>query len=285
MPKIFDCFIFNNELELLELRLNELSDVVDHFVLAEATVTHRGVAKPLIFEQHKDRFAPFLDRIIHVVVDDMPGGGASESERWKRENFQRQALIRGLGGANWRDYVIVSDVDEIPRPGAIEEVASKGLVIPTRHAFEMRVFWYYLNLEGPEVWTMAAMARRANLIDVNQFRLFGPGRWITPRHQPKRLAKTIKYFGTPMRWIDVPNGGWHFTFMNGPEAVRDKLFHYPHANPDEANTLASAKARIERALQQPEYRVRPLDDRFPSYLRRNADRYRQMLLPTEGQTA
>jgi beta-1,4-mannosyl-glycoprotein beta-1,4-N-acetylglucosaminyltransferase len=281
MPTIFDCFIFNNELDLLELRLNELSDVVDYFVLAEATVSFRGLPKPLVFEQHKDRFALFLDRIIHIVVDDMPGSGSAESERWKRENFQRQALIRGLSSASWRDYVIVSDVDEIPRPGAIEEVARKGLLIPTRYAFEMRAFWYYLNLEGPGLWTFSAMALRANLIDVNQFRLFGPGRWITPRHQPKRLAKTIKYFGTPMRWINIPNGGWHFTFMNGPEAVREKLFHYSHACPDGENTLANAKAWIEQALQQSDYQIRALDGGFPTYLRKNASRYEHMLLPAD----
>ena len=131
MPKIFDCFTFRNELDLLELRLNELSEVVNFFVLAEATTTFRGVFKPLLFEQNKDRFAAFLDRIIHVVVDDMPGFGASEPERWKRENFQRQALLRGLAKASWRDYVIISDLDEIPRPSAIEHVVRKGELIPT----------------------------------------------------------------------------------------------------------------------------------------------------------
>jgi beta-1,4-mannosyl-glycoprotein beta-1,4-N-acetylglucosaminyltransferase len=193
MPRIFDCFLFFNELDLLELRLNELSDVVDFFVLAEATVTHRGVPKPLIFRQNRDRFAPFLNRIIHVVVDDMPGCGPSEPERWRRENFQRQALLRGLSGARTRDYVIISDLDEIPHPSAIENVARKREIIPTRYAFEMRMFYYYLNLECCEGWTMAAMGRRANVIDVNQFRLFGKP-WITPRSQTKAPGENHKIF-------------------------------------------------------------------------------------------
>ena len=126
---------------------------------------------------------------------------------------------------------------------------------------------------------MASMGRRANVIDVNQFRLFGPGRWITPRHQPKRFAKTLKYFGSPMRWVNVPDGGWHFTFMNGPEAVSDKLFHYPHAIPDKDTTLENAQTRIKNALDHPEYKVRQLDDQFPNYLCRNVDRFRHMLIP------
>ena len=39
---IVDCFPFFNELDLLELRLNELKDVVDVFVLSEATLTFTG---------------------------------------------------------------------------------------------------------------------------------------------------------------------------------------------------------------------------------------------------
>src|SRR5258707_12585633 len=93
MPKIFDCFLFSNELDLLELRLNELNAVVDFFVLVEATVSFRGIQKPLVFERNKDRFSNFLHKIIHVVVNDMPTGGETEPERWVRETFQRQAIL------------------------------------------------------------------------------------------------------------------------------------------------------------------------------------------------
>jgi beta-1,4-mannosyl-glycoprotein beta-1,4-N-acetylglucosaminyltransferase len=280
MPKVFDCFPFFNELELLELRLNELNDMIDFFVLVEATASHRGNEKPLIFQQNKDRFSKFLHKIVHVVVDDMPRGGTSEPERWARENFQRQAILRGLGAAHWRDFVIVSDLDEIPRPGAIAQVLREGAILPTRYAFEMKAYWYFLNLEHADRWTMAAMARRAHLIDVNQFRLFGQP-WITPRRQPKRLAKTIKYFGSPMRWKTIPNGGWHFTFMNGPEAVREKLFHYPHVTPDDANTLGAAQTMIDNAISGSMFAIREVDEQFPTYLRRNPGRFSHMLTSAE----
>jgi beta-1,4-mannosyl-glycoprotein beta-1,4-N-acetylglucosaminyltransferase len=42
-------FWFFDELELLDLRLHELADVVDRFVLVEATTTFSGAAKPLSF--------------------------------------------------------------------------------------------------------------------------------------------------------------------------------------------------------------------------------------------
>jgi len=276
MPKIFDCFPFFNELDLLELRLNELADVVDYFVLAEATTTYRGLPKPLMFKENRARFERFLPRIVHVVVDDMPVGGDAEPYRWVREGFQRRALLRGLGAAHPRDFVIISDVDELPRPEAIERVAREAPMFPTRYRFEMKLYYYFLNLERLEPWSFAAMGRRANLIDANQFRLFGKP-WVTPRHQPKRLAKTIKYFGSPMRWRSIADAGWHFSYMNGPAAVCEKLFNYSHAMPDETNTLESARSKIAAALDDPIYALRAVDVRFPEYLRRNLDRFAHML--------
>ena len=69
---IFDCFSFFNELDILEIRLNVLASVVDKFVLVEAVRRHSGEPKELFFEKNKQRFSPFLDKIIHVVVDDEP---------------------------------------------------------------------------------------------------------------------------------------------------------------------------------------------------------------------
>ena len=40
-PKIFDTFLFYNELDLLEIRLETLNDHVDFFVISEATKTFR----------------------------------------------------------------------------------------------------------------------------------------------------------------------------------------------------------------------------------------------------
>ena len=69
---VYDCFQFFNELDILKLRLHVLSDVVDRFVISESTVTFSGDPKPLFYEENKEQFQEFQDRIIHVVVDDTP---------------------------------------------------------------------------------------------------------------------------------------------------------------------------------------------------------------------
>ena len=90
---IYDCFSFYNELELLELRLHELKDVVDKFVLVEATRKHSNQPKSLCFLENRDRFAQFADKIIHIVVDDAP----ATDRPFAIERFQRNAIARSMG--------------------------------------------------------------------------------------------------------------------------------------------------------------------------------------------
>jgi len=70
--RIFDCFAFFNELDLLEIRLNELDPVVDKFILVESTRTFQKQFKPLYFNENKERFKKFLPKIEHVIVDHFP---------------------------------------------------------------------------------------------------------------------------------------------------------------------------------------------------------------------
>ena len=72
MAKIYDCFNFFNELDILELRLNILYDYVDYFVIVESSVTHSGQPKPFYLEENKERFAKFWDKIIIFKVVDTP---------------------------------------------------------------------------------------------------------------------------------------------------------------------------------------------------------------------
>src|SRR5277367_3065030 len=90
-PKIYDCFLFFNELELLEIRLNEMYEYVDYFVLVESTESFVGKPKPLYYAQNKERFNQFNDKIIHVIVSDSFRGGY-----WEREYFQRNRIMDGL---------------------------------------------------------------------------------------------------------------------------------------------------------------------------------------------
>ena len=81
--RIFDSFIFFNELELLEMRLNILGDVVDKFVLTESPFTVSGNEKPLYYEENKDKFAKWHDKIVHNITEEIPNDFSHMMEKSK----------------------------------------------------------------------------------------------------------------------------------------------------------------------------------------------------------
>ena len=48
--KIIDCFIFYNEIDILNYRINTYSDLVDYFIIVESKYTFSGNEKELYFE-------------------------------------------------------------------------------------------------------------------------------------------------------------------------------------------------------------------------------------------
>ena len=111
---IYDCFMFFDELDLLEIRLEELYPVVDRFVLCEALKTFSGKPKDLVYAANKSRYARFQDKIEHIVCD-LPADGSS----WQREHAQRKAMGRALQNLQPEDYIFISDCDEIPERSTV----------------------------------------------------------------------------------------------------------------------------------------------------------------------
>ena len=124
--KIFDCFMYYDEDLVLDLRLNILYDHVDEFVIVESKFTHSGEKRKLLFDLKK--YSKFKNKINYIILDKEPDNleiiNTQDSEdkknskyimnALKRENFQRNTIIKGLNSANSEDLIIVSDVDEIP---------------------------------------------------------------------------------------------------------------------------------------------------------------------------
>ena len=51
--KIFDCFMYFDEEQVLDLRLNVLDEYVDNFVIVESIYNHKGEKRDLLFNKNK----------------------------------------------------------------------------------------------------------------------------------------------------------------------------------------------------------------------------------------
>ena len=57
----------------LQIRFNELYEVVDYFVLVECRVTHQNRPKPLYYQDNLERFSRFRSKVIHIALDSLEG--------------------------------------------------------------------------------------------------------------------------------------------------------------------------------------------------------------------
>lgn len=239
---IYDCVTFFNELDLLEIRLEELNDVVDYFVIVEANKGFSGKKKPLYFLENKKRYKKWEKKIIYVPIKDMPNitpiieneffnrlikrvdkrklyrrfKSALSIGRWKLQNYQRDQIVRGLKNCGSNDIVIVSDVDEFwdkKRLGEMKKLLKNNYYV----GFEQIYYAYYFNglllqngkpFKGP----FSKCCQYGDLIE--KF-----------RGSPQQLRVKRKWgvLGDVKDLKVIKNGGWHFTYLGGEKKVIEKL--------------------------------------------------------------
>jgi beta-1,4-mannosyl-glycoprotein beta-1,4-N-acetylglucosaminyltransferase len=276
MIMIYDCFPFFNELELLELRLNELAGVVDKFVLVEATRTFTNQPKPLCFQENRERFAAFADKIIHVVVTDSP----DSTNPWVVEHFQRNCIARGLTQCRADDWVLVSDLDEIPRATVVKKISQEspfhaGWLANTLHGtlnsrlsqniFKRKGFRRLLRKNHPFVWKFEQTLYR-HFMNCRSPEISHGTRLV--RFRDFSCAEEIRHSGRKR----VNDGGWHFTWMGGVDRIRQKFAAYAHQEHNQPQY--NDPQHLARVLNEgssifnsrDELKFVPLDDSFPRYL-------------------
>jgi beta-1,4-mannosyl-glycoprotein beta-1,4-N-acetylglucosaminyltransferase len=207
--KIIDCFIFYNELDMLELRLNELYDVVDHFVLVESTKTFVRNDKELYFENNKKRFSKFLDKIIHIIVEDkyIP----DTSDPWFVEHNQRRCIDKGIRQLNLKndDIIIISDVDEIPDSKTLLHVKNNNL-INGAYVLEYDLYYYNLYCKMREKW------KHPKIINY--------GCYYNDYYCDPEAVRSTGTLTLPV----IKNGGWHLSFFGDIEFIKNKVKNFSH---------------------------------------------------------
>ncbi len=277
---IYDCFSFFNELDLLEIRLNVLSDVVDRFVLVESRKTHTGIDKPLYFEESKERFEPFLDKIIHIVVDDFPvppDGYTPRQASWMRENHQRNCILKGLADAKPSDLILISDLDEIPSPDAVRKALSKKGVITFEQLF-FNFYFNYLNYVRP-YWPGTKALRYSELLSPETYSRFENIHYVDSIVNDIPSPTKIRYL--PIRTI-IKRGGWHFSYLGGSRAIVHKIksiaIEYANENTlDEAWIAAAVEKGIDVTGCGGRFFAIPVDRRLPRYFVENQSKYSECI--------
>jgi hypothetical protein len=284
--KIYDCFNFFNELELLEIRLNILDPYVDYFVILEATETFTGKPKKLFYQENKEIFKKWEHKIIHHIIRDTPQNESDLKQRlqniplsniereivnntltndnvpdknetqWLREFYQKEYLKKVLIDLADEDFCYVSDLDEIWNP-EIKIDYSKNDIF----RYKQIPYIYYLNNRSNEDWTGWA------------------GTIGTKYKNIKNNCLGDLRTKTKNKGIILKNGGWHFSFQGGAEIISSKIESYSH---QEINT-EKIKINLEETIKNNKD-IRGRFIRFwkdekdlPKYLLENKEKYKKLL--------
>ena len=203
--KIIDCFTFYNELDILEFRLEELYDYVDYFILVESTFTHTNSQKILFYDDNKDRYRKYEDKIIHIIVDDMPCGENS----WINENHQRRCINRGIKTLklNNNDIIIISDVDEIIDKKRLIEIRSTG--INGIYKLEQDLYYYNLTCKDRTKWNLA------RILDFSTYKVLNND----PQYIRDNRSDDITI---------IKKAGWHFSWFGNINFIKNKIKNFGH---------------------------------------------------------
>ena len=284
---VYDCFQFFNELDILKLRMQVMSPVVDKFVISEATTTFSGIPKPLYYEENKEMFREFEDKIIHVVVDDTPPG-----DTHVRDTFQKSAVGRGLKDCTDEDIIIFSDLDEIPNPEKIKEILQNFDATKIYH-FAQRLFYCYLNMEEVS-GKLLSYAGDFEGIEKKQ--------WIGSKMCSYKLLKEQNLELGDLRFperkecgIRVSDGGWHFGYMGGHgetdirKRVQDKVVSAAHQEYNKKEVLSDVADKIKDGKdifgRDAQFVMHTIDNTYPEYLRTHQDEYAHLIFKEEKKSA
>jgi hypothetical protein len=266
--KVYDCFPFFNELDVLEIRLKELWDVVDVFVLAESNLSHSGKPKEYIFENNKDRFTQYLSKIRHIKIDDMP----ETNDSWVREKFQRICIDRGLYDMAPEDIVIVSDCDEITRAEIVELIKHDENNY-NKYILNIPQFQYKLNY-----MKVFDVSKNANIMVTR-------GRAYTNAQQEREY--TFFWNAKPPETVFVDHGGWHFTYLGDDQHAITKIQNFAHTETDTPDMIKRHNIAwfIENKYghhgpnNAERFEAVDLDDYFPECIVSNKEKYQSVIIP------
>ena len=199
--------MFWNEIEVLYMRLDILYENVDYFIICESKESHSGkvIKSEYIFKKNIDLFKKYIDKIIFLPIDKLPGKGDKSiikgkyTLNWENENYQRKILFNEISKFPKNTIVAISDVDEIWSPLELQKIKS-GLNSFEVCGIKHKLYYYYMNLQKNELWPGTYFIKQKNLTQ--------------EKIQIIRNQMYLREF-----YIE---SGWHFSWLGSLDRIKEK---------------------------------------------------------------
>jgi beta-1,4-mannosyl-glycoprotein beta-1,4-N-acetylglucosaminyltransferase len=244
---IYDCFTFFNEIDILQMRLEELGPVVDKFIIIEMNRTFQGQPKGSTIYQNRGKFGKYEGKM-RTFLEECP---PEITNPWEREYWQRNRIRTRVSNERPKedDIILVSDADEIPRRSVVEALDPQPV-----QSIALDAYYYGLNVSGGHCHTSRA------------------ARWS--------YAQTITT--QELRTLDPPpnivyDGGWHFSYLGDADHIAEKFRSFAHFElnrPDTTNPeilRQRMEAHADLWGDGHHYEVLEIDDTWPEAVKNNRE--------------
>ncbi len=264
--KIYDCFGFNDENHLLEIRLNELNKYVDYFIIVEFGETHQGDKKSQNID--KNILNQFKEKVRYYFVEKFE----NIKKPHGRDQFQRNYLTKGLFDAKDEDLILLSDIDEIPdfRKLKVDQIGDQIIAFSQTHSM------YKLNLCLEEKWIGSKICRYDKLKSLQWLRSLRLRKYSFFRLDKLFSPRYVRNFQI------IENGGWHFGWLRNASSIIKKLEAYAHS--EHNNEYYKNKNLLEDCINKKKnffnkketLQISSLKD-LPVHIQNNSEKYKEWL--------
>lgn len=260
MTKVYDLFMFSGENELLEIRLNELNDVIDFFVIGSCEHSHSGIKKGLNHIPH-ELCLKFGYKIIYYEIPYIPN-----PDPWYNEHYGRQYLYEKIKPKlNDGDILLICDLDEIPKPEIVVE-QSKKLIQPI--SFLGEYYYFCFDLWGRK--SIDGYLTKPEWVDQTNLN------WM----RSNRTNYKHNYFK------HIPYSSFHYSTVATPQNILNKMKYFGHANECPKDVLdldwieqciKEKRGSISRESKLDELKLVILTkDNCPKYLFNNQEKFKHL---------
>jgi beta-1,4-mannosyl-glycoprotein beta-1,4-N-acetylglucosaminyltransferase len=232
--KIYDFCLFNNEFDVLDLRLNYMKSFVDKFFVCEINITHQSNPSEFYSKKFIENYtiAKELmdqDRLVFISIELEP-----DNRYFGVENRHRIELGNWVKKNINEEYIgILADCDEI----ISEDFKNHLNEIKDITRLDLKMFYFASdNYSHKHPWNYLVKSFHSSVLNHLNFQSIRD-----------HFTNNIIY-----------NIGWHFSCFGGVDRVLDKIKSFAHTefNNDQHASIDILKKRLENRedyLGRPEF--------------------------------
>jgi beta-1,4-mannosyl-glycoprotein beta-1,4-N-acetylglucosaminyltransferase len=287
---VFDTTLFSQDFKTLEIRLEELWDVVDYFLVCESNFAFSGTPKPYFLADSISTFEKYKSKLILIRF----ARKVPHVNPWMNEMLQRQEITKYLRRfkLSKSDLIMHSDCDEIPRKETVLLATSQEKV---NFLLEFRNYTYYLNLRNG-VYARGRIIRADKFKSVQDLRrdiflhnLASQRRyWLPIIRTPEYWTNKSKFLTIPQFVFKAPklqlirDAGWHFNNLLTPEEILNKVKWSAHqdlntpdiANIDHITDSINSKKELYRGTN---FQIEEVEEFMPEYVLNNLTKFQSLI--------